>query len=220
MDDTYFEFMDCVNIVKSTGRTAFSLRELRETIAEISNESLFHHTCQYFLGDHVLEYANDFAQWVGETLEERALSERLSSADLFDLRDMDSLRRELTGIIDKHIAQYPETRRAMTGDEFCFTETISIAFPIGIRATNLAEFLAAVRYLNPGSIYYHFYEARIRHGSDDFSSWIEDVVGKRSLSAAVRSLDPFMHTIDGIRSHIVEMVEAQIKLEMEEVIIS
>ena len=60
---------------------------------------------------HILEYTNDFAQWVGESLEERALSEHLSTVDPFELRDMSSLRRALTGIIDRYLELFPEHQR-------------------------------------------------------------------------------------------------------------
>lgn len=214
-----FEFMNCISILKSTGKKASTLRDLRAMIEEVSDESLFHHTCQYFLRSHILEYANEFAQWVGENLEERALSERLSTVDLFDLRDMGSLRRELAETIDRHLEVHPEPRSALPGDEFYFTETISITFHLGIRARNLAEFLMAIRYVDPGSVYYHFYEARIRHGTDDFSTWFAEVLEKPDLADAVRAIDPFMHTIEGIRRHLAEIAEREVQRDIEGVIL-
>jgi len=215
-----FDFMDCVNILKSTGKWVSGLRDLRTVIAEISDESLFHHTCQYFMGIHILEYSNDFAQWVGESLEERGLSERLSTIDPFELKDAVSLRMELTRVIDKHLELFPTLRDTLPGDEFYFSETITIVFHTGIQARNLAEFLTAIRYIDPGSIYYHFYEARIRHDSDDFSTWFEDVLKKKALAETIRAIDPFMHTTEGIRQHIIETVEKQLEEEMEGVVIS
>jgi len=65
-------------VLKSTGKKASRLRELKDRIAEAGEGVLFHHTYQYFLKEHVLEYTNDFAHWAGESLEERALAEHLS----------------------------------------------------------------------------------------------------------------------------------------------
>ena len=152
-----FEFMECVTILKSTGKTARNISELRAGIARISEESLFHHTYQYFLKGHVLEYTNDFAHWVAESLEKRELSERLSSIDPFAFEDLSHLRQELLQSIDDYIADFPEPRDVISGDEFYFNETVTIIFPVGMRAKNLAEFLLAVRYVDPASIYYHFY---------------------------------------------------------------
>jgi len=83
--------MECVTILKATGKKARNIHDLRALISAISNESLFHHTYQYFLKGHILEYTNDFAHWVGESLEERALSERLSNIDPFAFKDLPTL---------------------------------------------------------------------------------------------------------------------------------
>jgi len=210
-----FEFMECVTILKSTGKTARNIRELRAVIAFINDESLFHHTYQYFLKGHVLEYTNDFAHWVAESLEKRELSERLSCIDPFAFEDVSHLRQKLLQSIDDYIADFPEPRDAIPGAEFYFNETVTIVFPVGMWAKNLAEFLLAVRYVDPASIYYHFYEARIRHGTDDFSTWIENVLGSQELAKAICAIDPLMHNIEGIRAHIVEAVENDVRHDME-----
>jgi hypothetical protein len=212
---TAFQFMECATILKATGKQARTVRELRETIAAIGEESLFHHTCQYFLKGHILEYTNDFAHWVGESLEERALSERLSNVDPFVAKGMGELRKELLADIDDYLDHFPEPRAAVQGDEFYFNESVSMVFPTGLQARNLAEFLIAVRYVDPGSIYYHFYEARIRHGSDDFSTWVEDVLANSELAGSMRVIDPFMYNIERIRSRLVEAVEEDLRRGME-----
>ncbi len=84
----FFEFKQCVNILKSTGRKAGNLRELRNIISKISDKSIIHHTNHYFLKGHVFEYTNDFVHWAGEGLEERALSERLSNIDPYGFKNM------------------------------------------------------------------------------------------------------------------------------------
>ena len=212
-----FEFRQCVSILKSTGEKAKDLRELKDLIASVSDESIFHHTYQYFLKGHILEYTNDFAQWAGESLEERELSEHLSNIDPYDFKDISDLRNEILNVIHNHLERFPEPRKAIPGDEFYFNETVTFIFPVGIRARNLAEFLTAIRYVNTGPIYYHFYEARMRLGKgiDDFSRWIEDVFGKKDLAERIRAIDPFMHNIEGIKEHIIEAVEEEVRKDME-----
>jgi hypothetical protein len=212
---TPFQFMECATILKATGKKARTVRELREMIAIIGEESLFHHTCQYFLKGHVLEYTNDFAHWVGESLEERALSERLANIDPFAVKGMDGLKTELLCCIDEFLEQFPEPRAALPGDDFYFNESVSLVFPAGIQARNLAEFLIAVRYVDPSSLYYHFYEARIRHDSDDFSTWVEDVLGDKDLAQTIRGVDPFMYSIERIRTCLLSAVENDVKRNME-----
>ncbi|MFH1701894.1 MAG: DUF5752 family protein [Nitrospirota bacterium] len=212
-----FEFKQCISILKSTGKKAKDLRELRNIIAVISDDCVFHHTYQYFIKGHVLEYTNDFAHWAGESLEERALSEHLSNIDPYDFKNISDLRNKLLEVIDNYFENFPEPREAMTGNEFFFNETVTLIFPVGIRARNLAEFLTAIKYVDDSSIYYHYFEARIRLGSgiDDFSRWIEDAFGKKDLAEKIRSIDPFMHDLEGIRKHIAEAVEEEVKKDME-----
>ena len=212
-----FEFKQCISILKSTGKKAKNLQKLRDVIAVVSEECIFHHTYQYFIKGHILEYTNDFAHWAGESLEERALSENLSNIDPYVFKTINDLRNELLNVMDYYIEKFPEPRQAMPGDEFYFNETVTLIFPIGIRAKNLAEFLTAIKYIDAGSIYYHFYEARIRLGSgiDDFSRWIEDAFGKKELVELIRAIDPFMHNLEGIREHITEAVEEEVRKDME-----
>jgi len=213
-----FEFKQCVNILKSTGKKARSLRDLRDAIAVISPEALIHHTCQYYLKGHVLEYTNDFARWVAELLEERMLAEQLSSIDPYVYASMDDVRDELVRVIDEYLRIIGSGREMPPGDEFFFNEAISFVIPAGLQARNVAEFLIATRYLDSSSIYYHFYEARIRlGGKDDFSSWLEGSLNKKTLAEKIRKIDLFMHTIEGTRRHIIEAVEEEVRKDMERV---
>lgn len=212
-----FEFKQCVNLIKSTGMKARNLRELRERISVVSGESIFHHTYQYFLKGRVLEYTNDFAHWAGESLEERALSEHLSNVDPYAFKNIEDLRMELLNVIDGYLKNFPEPREAMPGDEFYFNETVTLTSPLGIKAKNLAEFLIAIKYVDAAAIYYHFYEARVRLGVDDFSKWLEDSLDKKEVAERIRGIDPFMHSIEEIRKHIYEGIEEEVRTEMEAV---
>lgn len=212
-----FEFKQCISILKSTGKKAKTLKELRAAIMLVSDSCIFHHTYQYFLKEHILEYTNDFAHWAGESLEERSLAEQLSSIDPYEFKNINGLRTQLLYVIDDYLEKFPEPREVLAGDEFFFNETISLVFPVGIRAKNLAEFLMAIKFVDIGSIYYHFYEARTRTGGwiDDFSKWIEESMGKNALAEKIRNIDPFMHDIEGIKQYIVEEIEKELKEDME-----
>ena len=215
---TSFEFKQCVSILKSTGKHATNLKELRKLIAAVGDESIFHHTHQYFLKGHMLDYTNDFSQWAGENLEERALAERLTSIDPYTLKSITAVRKELIREIDAFLKVVPEPRDVTSGNEFYFNETVSLVFPVGVKAKNLAEFLVALEHVDPGSIYYHFYDSRVRLGEgvvDDFSRWIEHTLGRKKIADRIRAIDPFMHSIESIRNHIKEVVEEYVKADME-----
>ena len=215
--DGSFEFRQCVSIIKSTGNRAKNLRELRDFITETSDECIFHHTYKYFLKEHILEYTNDFAHWAGESLEESVLAEQLSNIDPYDFMDIQALRDKIISVIDRYLEKFPEPRAVISGEEFYFNETVTLIFPVGIRVKNLAEFLTAIRYVDTDSIYYHFFEARVRLGGgiDDFSRWIEDAFGKMSLVNRIRTIDPFMHNLEGIRTLIEQAVEEEVRNDME-----
>lgn len=212
-----FEFKQLISILKSTGKKAKQLRELWHAIEGASNESIFHHTYQFFSKGHIFEYTNDFAQWAGESLGERVLAEHLSSIDPYEFMDIQDLRNRLLEVIDDYLERFPEPGEVMPGNEFYFNETITMVFSAGIKAHNLAEFLIAVKYIETGSLYYHFYDARSRlgRGQDDFSRWFEDNLAEKELAEKIRAIDPFMHTLEGIREHLIEYVEAAVRRDME-----
>lgn len=212
-----FEFRQCITLLKSTGSTAKTLAELRDRIATISDASLYHHTCQYFLKGHILEYTNDFAQWAGQSLEERELSEELSNVDSYGFPDSNALRAELIRVIQLYLQRFPEPRETRPGDEFYFNETVTLVFPAGVRAKNLAEFLIAIKYIDTSSLYYHFFESRLRLGGrmNDLSQWLADSLGKNHLAESLMLIDPFVHSLEGIRDRIVKVLEDEVKLDME-----
>lgn len=190
---------------------------MSDGIKEVSDASIFHHTYQYFLKGHILGYANDFAEWVGESLEEHTLAEHLSMIDLYDFNEIASLRSRIVTVIEEYLGNFPEPRPALRGNEFYFNESIIIVFPAGIVAHNMAEFLQALKYVDSSSIYYHFYEGRIHgvHGPDDFSIWLEEEANEKDLAEKLLHTDPFMYTIEGMRKLLVQTVEQKIQKDME-----
>lgn len=216
-DITPFEFMECVAILKTTGKKAGSLKELRDIISTISNDSIFHHTYQYFLKGHIMEHTNDFANWLAMHLEDRIVAEHLSNIDPYIFKSIKDIRHELLRILDDYIKDSPEPRHVREGDEFYFSETVTLTFPLGIKAKSLAEFLVAIKNIGTSCIYYHFYDARIRHGKgiDDFTRWIDKVIGDKKLAKKIKMIDPFMHSLEGIRSHITDLVEKHVKADMQ-----
>ncbi|MHB8110832.1 MAG: DUF5752 family protein [Syntrophorhabdaceae bacterium] len=212
-----FEFRQCITILKSTGKKAASIIDLRQILGTVSEESIFHHTYQYFLKEHILEYTNDFAHWAGESLEERALAEELSNIDPYSCVTLPDLREALLKVMDAYIEKCTHIRYALPGEEFHFNETITYVFPIGIWARNLAEFMIAMKFIDNGCVYYHFYEARMRvPGSvDDFSAWFEQSLGKKELAEKLHAIDPFMHSTPEIRELIVKVIMDEVSRDME-----
>jgi hypothetical protein len=135
--------------MESTGKKAKTLRELRDLIAIISVESIYHHTYQYYLKRQFLEYSNDFAHWAGESLEERTLSEYFSNIDPFLFKDVNDLRKALLKVIDNYLEQFPEPREAVVGDEFYFN-FFSQSFVVFRFLTGFAPFYDISRFHQKG----------------------------------------------------------------------
>lgn len=205
-----FEFRACMPLLMTTGREARGIGELREHLQHASDASIMHHMHHFFIKSHLLEYSNDFARWVGEKLEEHILAERLSVIDPYLCGQADAVRASLIQALDRHLQEFPEPRRAIPGEEFEFLEAIPLTFSIGIVAKNLSELAVALKYVDAVSVYYHFYEARLRHGSGDFARWIEEQLGEHELVQSIRSIDPFVHTVEGVRARILGHLEARL----------
>ncbi len=56
-----FEFRQCVSILKSTGEKAKDLRKLKDLIASVSDESIFHHNGSFYRNLNLL-WPRDFLQ--------------------------------------------------------------------------------------------------------------------------------------------------------------
>jgi len=56
---------------------------------------------------------------------------------------------------------------------------------------------------------------RLGSGIDDFSKWVEDALERKELAAKIRNIDPLMHTLEGIREHLSEIVEEEVRKDME-----
>lgn len=216
--DKSFYFMDIVNVIKHTGTKATSLKEMRDAIASVSKDCLFHHTCQYFSKGNIQEHTNDFSQWIYTSLDDSILAEQLSNIDPYSFTSMTALRKHFLKVIDKYIEDFPEPRVALPDEAFFFNEAVTFIFPAGVKARNLAEMLMAIKFLDSSSIYYHFYEARARlkKGTDDFSKWIDEVGKAPRIAERLRAVDPFMNNLESLREKIIDILEKGIKREMEE----
>jgi len=210
-----FEFRQCVKLLRATGRKARDLEELESAIRSVSPHSIYHHVYEYPLKMIELEYTNDFAHWAGETLEARRLAEALSNIDPYRFGSMEELRDELARQIEEFRKNQSLVQRVLPGEEFYFNETVTLVFPAGARARNLAEFLMALKFVDASSIYYHFFEARNRVGINDFSVWLKDALGREELARNLHEMDLLMHTVSGIRDLIASSLEDELRREIE-----
>lgn len=205
-----FRFYDCIVMVKLTGRKASNIIEFLEILKRVKQESVFHHIHQYFLKPFLRSgyYTNDFAAWVAEWLEEKGLAERLANINPFAYRSIDDLRWEIVNIIEDYLKEYPPPRPVLPGGEFFFNEGSTIVIPSDLEANNLEEFAQCLSVLDRSSLYFHFFEARLRLGKekDDFTEWLSTSLEKHDIAEEVRELDPYMFGLEELREKIKEIV--------------
>jgi hypothetical protein len=200
-----FRFYARFHLTELLGMKASTLAELLACIRSVSGSSIYHHTHR-FLQQHLFlnpEPPNDFAFWVGEELGEEALAERLASIDTVQFTDIRSLRETLISAIESYMEANPRAsdKFADPGEEFHLMQTRSFILPTRYEAWTLSEFSSALEAVTIDSIYFHVFESRLRLGkpSNDFSEWIADSLGNPSLAEKVSKLDPYTHTLEGLR---------------------
>ena len=209
-----FEFRSRLNLTLLTGQKARDLAELLEHVRTVPGAVIYHHT-HHFLVQHQFlspEPPNDFAYWVSNILIEERLGEELAAMDILRFRSIRELRERLIEIIHGHLEQVADVRAAPPGMEFQFMRSVSFVLPTGEIAHDLREFSDALESVSLSSISYHMFDARLRleAGDNDFSKWFEHSLGDAQLAQAVRSIDPYTHTEEGLRRRIVSLIQPRL----------
>jgi len=210
-----FRFSNEVHLTELTGLKARNLHELVDVLKEAPDAVVYYHTHHFLEQHHYLtpEPSNDFAVWVGDTLGDEVLGERLASVDTFDFTNLGALRKRLVGIIEEHLLQGSNFREAMPGREFHFMKSTSIILPSSYVVHDLREFAEALRKVSLGSLFFHVFDSRLRlgRGLNDFSIWLQDGLDETELAEEIERFDPYTYTLEGLRSALIQLVEKRIK---------
>jgi hypothetical protein len=173
-----FEVRDCALITRMAGiDTAINLRELRERVAVVPVECLFHHFCETQIRPTFddPEFSNDFAVWSARNLRDRVLAERLGVINPYTFGNLEELREAVLEIIDDHLSTLPYIPWVPRGEDFRFMAATTVVFNTGKFLATPQDLLDELPRLSDSSIYYHFIEARRRteNRTDDFSAWLQ-----------------------------------------------
>jgi hypothetical protein len=204
--DGPFRFYTERRLIALTGLRARSLQELSLHLREVPPSSIFYHTHHSYLAHHFETpvFTNDFAIWTSVALREEALSERLAAVDLLAYTTLQDLRMALVSVVDKSIQEGSFGRECPRGDEFYFCRSKSFIMPTGRTARNPEEFFEILPQVSNESIFFHFFEARLRLGrpTNDFSIWLE-IQGEPELARKIDMLDPYRSSLDEFRERII-----------------
>jgi hypothetical protein len=202
-----FRIMDCAITTLALGKSAQTLRELREWVAEVPAASISHHFYESLLRPVFddPEYRNDFAVWARRNLHDNRLAERLGVIDPMEFGDLEQLRQHLIDVIEDRLSESPYVPTAAPGHEFYFLASKMVIFDTGLRATTPGDLAVRLPRLTTGSVFFHFVEARRRPPlmMDDFSLW---------LSAWGSDLDRCREAIGAIDYHLWSLTEMRAQL--------
>ncbi len=198
-----FIFHECVSMVQPTGKSASTLDELLALIKEVDASVIYHHTHQYYLKASVEspEYPHDFSVWAAECLSDRSLAEKLACVDLYGLNDLEAIRQSLIETIEEYLKEFPSPAPCLPGEEFFFDNSVVLVVPTAYEVGTVETFCGALEQVGTSSVYFHFFESRLRlgHGEDDISHWLSEI-GRKDLAQKVQALDPYFHSLEELRA--------------------
>ena len=199
-------------LVMLTGLKVRSLPELQRTLKRVPGSSVFFHTHQEYLAHNFQRpvYYNDFAVWVSQAMREEALAEKLAAIDLLAFTTIRSLRDTIVQTIDDYgAAGSREPYECRPEEAFHFCRSKSFVLPTGIVAHDVPEFFEKLTLISHESLYFHFFEARLRLGrrTNDFSRWLRDR-GRDDLASAIDGLNPYIRTLDEFKQDIIALGRA------------
>jgi hypothetical protein len=205
-----FYFMTRLNLVRLLGASARDPRELLEHIRKVPTSSIYYHTHRFVQEHHYLspQPPNDFAYWLNNILNVKALGEAFESVNIVEFGDLEEVRAKFVQILKRYLSGRKRVQRCPEGMEFHFMSCKTFVMPTRYVAQDLAEFVETVKKISVNSLYFHFFEARMRLGRDenDFSSWLK-VLGLNDEASRLSSLDPYTMTLENLRKKIVEVLD-------------
>jgi hypothetical protein len=206
-----FQFLSSASLEKLTGKKAYNLEELLTLIKTCADSSIFYHTFSAFLKMREVQvpFNSDFAIWVSRGLNERALAEKLMAVDLSEHSTIKSLRERLVEIIETYKKQKPGAFQKTADEPFYLYDVVRIVYLTDKFAYDLESFRELVSRISIYSLYFHFIESRLstQLQADDFSTWIHESLGIPDLAEEIRSIDINVHTLEGLRAQIVQLVD-------------
>ena len=208
-DQKSFIFDTELRLVVLTGIKVCSLKELRAELPKVPGSSIFFHTHQEYLAHDFQRsaHSNDFARWVSQALREEALAEKLAAIDLLAFTTIRELRDAVIGTVDEYLGELDRPGYECRPEEaFHFCRSRSFVLPTGIVADDVDDFFRKVAAISHASLYFHFFEARLRLGrrTSDFSRWLTDR-GRADLASAIDALNPYVRSLDELRRDIVRL---------------
>jgi hypothetical protein len=210
MEELQFHFKTKFDQTILLGKKARNVPELLEHLQTVPGSSVYYHTHRFLQQHHYLspEPPNDFAYWVTTVLGEDALGEEISAIDIIQYKRIEEFRAALVALLSAYVAGSPRRIDVPAGEEFHFMASRTFVVPTPYESHTLADFRHAVSMIGIQSLYYHVFDAHLRHerGENDFSIYFR-AAGEFALADEIARLDPYSQTLEGLRQTILRLVE-------------
>lgn len=209
-----FKFIGCVEIKELLGLKADNEAQLLELLEDVHPDSIYYHMHSYFLRHVYLSgpFPNDFANWASIELRDNVLGEKLASVSVSPEKSLEDVRMDLVETIDKHLSETRFVSSVSKGNPFHFMKSQIVEVPLDTEAGNLPEFIRSLEDVHASALYYHIFEARIRvrKGRNDFSIWLDDVLGYRKLAGSIEGIDFYMYSLERLRGKILDFCRKEL----------
>lgn len=210
---TPFEFCTVAYLTRIGNQSAGTLRELLSGLEHCSDASIFHHTFQTLGSHHFLTegFSNDFAQWALTDANRDELAEQLATLDIRDYTSIAALRQDLCRVVGDYCTARPDFADQTALERFYFCESIEVTLPLGRTAATLDEFREGIEHLSHASFYFHFISSRLRLQlqTNDFSHWLADGLGLKTLASSVNQIDIYTNTLDTARAKLLRLISRE-----------
>ncbi len=83
--------------------------------------------------------------------------------------------------------------------------------PLGLQARTLEEFRQGIEGLSHAGFYFHFISSRLRLQlrTNDFSHWLADGLGLKTLAESVNCIDIYTNTLEGTRGKMLRLIDRE-----------
>ena len=211
-DSQKFFIKNCSLAAIATGEKANSLFELREKLSIIDESSLYYHFWGIRMNPRILhtQHHNDFATWAFHCLHDHILAEKLTILDPTEFESLEDLRQELLETIDRRLDEYELILSTKKEDRFYFIRSMIIVFESSLTMSKPEDLPKILEKLSPGSIFYHFIDARSRNAEkvDDFSFWLKTFGNAYSvLIENIQSIDPYFLSLTELREELLKVTK-------------
>lgn len=205
-----FALKDCALIAIATSQRASTLKELRDHIANLSQDSLYYH----FWGNLLLprfeerEYNNDFASWVRHSLHDAKLAEQLAVLDPTAFDGLEELRHRLLEYIDDRLEESDYLHWAQASQPFEFIRSQIVVFDTHTAVEKPDELARFIPNMSVSSVFYHFIDARRRteDKADDFRHWLAYFGDAyQTLIDKLSTIEPYFNTLTELRRQVAKI---------------